>query len=96
MLRCSILIFQQTLEKKGGWSRRESVDEFVNFAKILYENYGDRVKYWLTINEQNVLTLNGEVIGTCDLKGVDNKYKKLYQENHHIFACSGKGYGSVS
>ncbi len=36
----------------------------VNFVKILYENYGDRVKYWLTINEQNVLTLNGEVIGT--------------------------------
>ena len=78
------------LEKKGGWSRRESVDEFVNFAKILYENYGDRVKYWLTINEQNVLTLNGEVIGTCDLKGVDNKYKKLYQENHHMLLAQAK------
>ena len=33
------------LEKKGGWSRRESVDEFVEFAKLLYTNYGDRVKY---------------------------------------------------
>lgn len=54
------------LEKKGGWSRRESVDEFVNFAKILYENYGDRVKYWLTINEQNMLTLVGDLIGTSD------------------------------
>lgn len=78
------------LEKKGGWSRRESVDEFVDFARILFENYGDRVKYWLTINEQNMLTLVGEVIGTCNLEGVENKYKKLYQENHHMLLAQAK------
>ncbi len=78
------------LDKAGSWSRRESVDEFVNFAKILFENYGDRVKYWLTINEQNMLTLVGEAIGTCDLSGVENKYKKLYQENHHMLLAQAK------
>ena len=78
------------LEKKGGWSRRESVDEFLYFAKILFENYGDRVKYWLTINEQNMLTLAGEAIGTSDFTGVKNKYKKLYQENHHMLLAQAK------
>lgn len=78
------------LEEKGGWLRRESVDEFVEFAKILYENYGDRVKYWLTINEQNMLTLVGEVIGTASLTGVENKYKKIYQENHHMLLAQAK------
>lgn len=78
------------IEKQGGWSRRESIDEFVNFAKILFENYGDRVKYWLTINEQNMLTLVGDVIGTCNLSGVTNKYKKLYQENHHMLLAQAK------
>lgn len=78
------------LEEKGGWLRRESVDEFVEFAKILYENYGDRVKYWLTINEQNMLTLVGEVIGTSTLTGVENKYKKIYQENHHMLLAQAK------
>ena len=78
------------IEKKGGWTRRESIDEFVNFAKILFENYGDRVKYWLTINEQNILTLSGDVIGTCNLTGVTNKYKKLYQENHHMLLAQAK------
>ena len=78
------------LEKKGGWSRRESVDEFVEFAKLLYTNYGDRVKYWLTINEQNMLTLVGDVIGTCNMEGVTNKYKKLYQENHHMLLAQAK------
>lgn len=78
------------LEEKGGWLRRESVDEFVEFAKILYENYGDRVKYWLTINEQNMLTLVGEVIGTASLTGVENKHKKIYQENHHMLLAQAK------
>ena len=78
------------LEKKGGWGRRDSVDEFVEFAKILYENYGDRVKYWLTINEQNMLTLVGDVIGTTNTEGVSNKYKKLYQDNHHMLLAQAK------
>lgn len=78
------------LEKKGGWSRRESVDEFEAFARILYENYGDRVKYWLTINEQNMLTLVGDVIGTTSTEGAANKYKKLYQDNHHMLLAQAK------
>ena len=45
------------LDKRGSWSNRESVDWFLNFAKVMFENFGDRVKYWLTINEQNMLTL---------------------------------------
>ncbi|MBR6222003.1 MAG: glycoside hydrolase family 1 protein [Lachnospiraceae bacterium] len=78
------------LEKRGGWSNRDSVDWFYDFAKILFENYGDRVKYWLTINEQNMLTLVGDVIGTTDMTGVTNKYKKLYQENHHMLLAQAK------
>ncbi|MDE5965757.1 MAG: glycoside hydrolase family 1 protein [Lachnospiraceae bacterium] len=80
----------QALEEQGGWSRRGIIDDFVNFAKVMYENFGDRVKYWLTINEQNMLTLAGEVIGTCNLQGVENKYKKLYQENHHMLLAQAK------
>ncbi len=78
------------LAEKGGWSRRESVDEFVNYCRILYENYGDRVKYWLTINEQNMLTLVGEAIGTARLRKDVSRLKQLYQENHHMLLAQAR------
>lgn len=78
------------LEAKGGWSRRESIDEFVYFAKVMYENFGDRVKYWLTINEQNVLTMMGEVIGTANRENDANPKKTAYQQNHHMLVAQAK------
>ena len=79
----------QALEERGGWEKRESIDWFVNFAKVMYENFGDRVKYWLTINEQNVLILSGDIIGTTTLTGPE-KYKSLYQQNHHMLVAQAK------
>ena len=79
------------LDKRGSWGNRESVDWFVNFAKVMYENFGDRVKYWLTINEQNVLTLNGPIIGTLHLpENCENVTREIYQQNHHMLVAQAK------
>lgn len=79
------------LDRRGSWSNRESVDWFVNFAKVLFEHYGDRVKYWLTINEQNMLTLCGPVIGTLTIpEGTSNVLKETYQQNHHMLVAQAK------
>ena len=79
------------LDDRGSWSNRESVDWFVNFAKVMFENFGDRVKYWLTINEQNMLTLVGPVIGTLRLpENCTNVLKETYQQNHHMLLAQAK------
>ena len=79
------------LDKRGSWGNRDSIDWFVNFAKVMFENFGDRVKYWLTINEQNVLTLNGSTIGTLFLpEGCTNVIKEIYQQNHHMLVAQAK------
>lgn len=68
------------LDERGSWSNPESVDWFLEFARILFDNFGDRVKYWLTINEQNMLTLVGPVIGTMYVpEGCTNLMKEIYQ-----------------
>lgn len=40
-----------TLQAKGGWLNRETVDAYVVFAKTCFELFGDRVKKWFTHNE---------------------------------------------
>jgi 6-phospho-beta-glucosidase len=79
------------LDEKGSWSNPDSVDWFVNFAKVMFENFGDRVKYWLTINEQNMLTLVGPVIGTLSIPaGTKNVLKETYQQNHRMLVAQAK------
>ena len=81
----------RSLDERGSWGNPDSVQWFVDFARILYENYGDRVKYWLTINEQNVLTLSGPVIGTLHLpENCTNVLKEIYQQNHHMLVAQAK------
>ena len=83
--------YPQALQDKGGWSRRESVDEFVEYARLLFELYGDRVKYWLTINEQNLMTLYAKLIGTFHVpKGTVNEIREVYQQNHHMLIAQAK------
>lgn len=41
----------QALENEGGWLNRSTADHFANYARVLFENFGDRVKYWMTLNE---------------------------------------------
>lgn len=79
------------LDEKGSWSKRESIDWFADFAIVLFKEFGDRVKYWLTINEQNMLTLVGPVIGTLHVpEGTTNLTKEIYQQNHHQLVAQAK------
>lgn len=77
------------LQREGGWSNRKTADAFVNYAKVLFENFGDRVKYWLTINEQNMMILHGGAIGTVN-DGVENIEKELYKQNHHMMIAQAQ------
>lgn len=79
------------LDAQGSWSNRNAVDWFENYARILFEQYGDRITYWLTINEQNILTLVGPVIGTLNIPdGCTNERKEIYQQNHHMLVAQAK------
>ncbi|AUF83211.1 glycoside hydrolase family 1 protein [Mesoplasma syrphidae] len=72
------------LENQGGWLNRDlMVNAFVQYSTKLFELFGDRVKYWQTINEHNMIIQVGHVIGVINPKQ-DNLFKKLYQINHNM------------
>ena len=74
------------LHKQGGWCNRKTIDAFEKYARILFENYGDKVKYWLTINEQNVMINHPNAMNP----GRIPSKKELYQQCHNMFVAAAK------
>ncbi|KAJ9579872.1 hypothetical protein L9F63_004474, partial [Diploptera punctata] len=46
----------QSLQDLGGWPNYILVDYFVDYTRVLFTNFGDRVKYWITFNEPLTFT----------------------------------------
>ncbi len=61
------------LQEIGSWENREVVDAYVEYAKFMFDHYGDRVKKWITFNEPAVFTVSfyggGVFTGNRDLRG---------------------------
>ena len=60
-----------SLQEKGGWANREIIGYFLEYAKICFEQFGDRVKRWFTINEPIVFTKRGYGLGLVPPCGKD-------------------------
>lgn len=41
----------QALQDRGGWLNDEIIQIFGDYARVCYENFGDRVSQWITMNE---------------------------------------------
>jgi beta-glucosidase len=41
-----------------------SRDDFAEYADFCFKTFGDRVKYWITMNEPNGLAINGYTFGS--------------------------------
>ena len=48
---------------KGGWSNKETIDEFLRYVELVIKELGGGVDYWVTLNEPMVHILNGYLNG---------------------------------
>jgi len=51
------------LDARGGWLNRDVADWLADYARVVYERLGDRVRMWTTINEPWVVMDGGYVRG---------------------------------
>ncbi len=80
--------FPQTLQEAGGWTNRDSANWFADYAHVVFDALGDRVKMWITLNEPWVIAFLGygagiHAPGICD-------YTQAYQVTHHLLLAHGK------
>ena len=53
----------QALQDKGGWTSRDTVHYFADYAAYAAEQYGDRVGHFVMMNEPSVVALLGHLFG---------------------------------
>jgi beta-glucosidase len=53
----------QKLEDIGGWSNNDISKYFADYSEICFRNFGDRVKYWITLNEPFCTAIPGYFTG---------------------------------
>lgn len=41
----------QALQERGGWKTRETIEAFADYAEVVARRLGDRVPWWITLNE---------------------------------------------
>lgn len=75
-------------EVLGGWRSREIIDAFDHYVRTCLTAFGDRVKYWLSINEQNMQIVYGSWLGID--KGCSNWEHEKWTINHIMNLCHAK------
>ncbi|MDB5024349.1 MAG: beta-glucosidase, partial [Mucilaginibacter sp.] len=53
----------QILELQGGWTNRSVIEWFIAYTAICAQSFGDRVKYWMIMNEPSVFSGAGYFFG---------------------------------
>ncbi|KDR12524.1 Lactase-phlorizin hydrolase [Zootermopsis nevadensis] len=84
----------QYLQDLGGWTNELIVDYFEDYADVLYSYYGDRVKWWITINEPTkaVEGYNGNVTGSGYAPNVSLPGVGSYLAGHTMLKAHARAY----
>lgn len=77
----------QSLQDRGGWANRDTVEAFGRYAGILGESLGDRVGHWITQNEPWVASMLGHQTGQF-APGVTD-WETALRAGHHLLLSHG-------
>jgi beta-glucosidase len=79
----------QALEDEGGWRSRETAERFAEYARMCFDAYGDRVRWWVTINEPWIVGLLGYLHG-LHAPGVKDDVRGEATVFHHLLLAHGR------
>lgn len=79
----------QALEDDGGWTNRDTVYRFADYAEAVATALGDRVQHFLMLNEPSIVALLGHLLGIhAPGKSDMSAYAAA---THHLNLATGEG-----
>lgn len=76
------------IEKFGGWKNRIFIDFYLNYCEAIFKRYKDKVKYWMTFNEINMILHLPFMGAGVRFEEGDNELQVKYQSAHHELIAS--------
>jgi beta-glucosidase len=78
----------QSLQDRGGWEKRETIEAFVQYAETIYKALNGKVKYWITINEPWCVSFLSNYYG---VHAPGNRDLQVAVDiSHHLLLAHGK------
>lgn len=77
----------QALQEKGGWGNPDTWRYFSDYAALMAKRFGDRVEYWMTLNEPQVIAFAGHERGEL-APGLHDR-RLAIQVSHHLLLAHG-------
>lgn len=81
----------QVIDELGGWTNEEIVGWFGDYARIVFREYGDRVKMFVTINEPGPVCYNSYSTG-CHAPGKKIPGIGEYICGHNMLKAHARAY----
>ncbi|MBS4456620.1 6-phospho-beta-glucosidase [Tuanshanicoccus lijuaniae] len=72
----------------GSWRSREMVNHYLKFTRVLFERFKDRVKYWISFNEINMLLHKPFTAAGITFEENEAKEQIIYQAAHYQMVAS--------
>ena len=79
--------YPQVLYEKGGWTNRDNLHYFADYAAIVAKRLGDRITKWTTFNEPNVIAWDGYISG--EHAPGEQDAPKAWQVTHNLMVAHG-------
>ena len=78
------------VKEYNGFASRKVVDLFERYARVCISRFGDRVKHWMSFNEQNLHAMNLLYSNAQEIPSGVSKEKHLYQVAHNVMIAHCK------
>lgn len=86
--------FPQELFLRDGWLNPDSPKWFADYTSVVAKSLGDRVKYWVTLNEPQCFVHLGHVTG-IHAPGLKMQLGEILRVSHNILLAHGRAVKSL-
>ena len=74
----------------NGWHNRKTIQFFTKYCNVLFERYRDKVKYWILVNQMNMIDFESFNHLGVPADRFENLEEAKYQALHHELVACGE------